>query len=265
MAMHNLPTFPTPFIGRVDEIGQLSHLLDDPACRLLTLVGPGGMGKTRLGVEVARCKLGDFPDGVYFIPLQPLRAADQMVSAVIDALPLQAIREPQQELMNYLGEKHLLLIIDNFEHVLAGSDLVSAMLAHAPRIKVLVTSRETLKLQGEWVRTVSGLTYPAEGSPQNDGSYSAAELFSETARRLRGDFSLDNEYPRVIRICQLVEGMPLALELAAGWMTTLTCAEIVYEVERNLDFLTSETRDLPERHRSMQAVFEHSWQLLTQA
>ena len=256
---HVLPTFPTPFIGRADEIAELSQLLDNPDCRLLTLVGPGGIGKTRLAVEVARYKLNDFPDGVYFVSLQPLQASDQVLSAVIDTLSLQVSDDPRQQLLDYLHEKRLLLVLDNVEHVLESAALVSDILAAAPQVCVLATTREVLNLQSEWVRHVDGLHYPGNddlGDKSDDG---ATQLFADRAQRLNSDFSLADEHDHVVRICQLVEGMPLALELAAGWLRVMPCAAIVEQIQRNLDILTTNQRDRVQRHQSIRAVFDQSW------
>ena len=261
---HNLPTFPTPFIGRTDEIPELSQLLDNPDCRLLTLVGPGGIGKTRLAVEVARCMQGGFPDGVYFAPLQPLQSADQVLSAIIDVLPLQISGDdPKSQMLDYLHEKNLLLILDNFEHVLSAVNLVDALLTKTSRVKLMVTSREILRLQGEWVRGVDGLRYPHNGFEENEVDQSALELFAERARRLNSEFSLEQDHNHVLRICQLVGGMPLALELAAGWIDTLTCHEVADEIARDLSILTTDARNVPDRHRNIEAVLDHSWQRLS--
>ena len=264
MSRHNLPTFPTPFIGRSDEITELSQLLDNPDCRLLTLVGPGGIGKTRLAVEVACCLQGEFSDGIYFVPLQPLQSTDQVLSAIIDVLPLQISGDdPESQMLDYLHEKNLLLILDNFEHVLLAVDLVDALLTKTSRVKLVVTSREILRLQGEWVRGVDGLRYPHNGFEDNEVDQSALELFAERARRLNSDFSLEQDHNHVLRICQLVGGMPLALELAAGWMDTLTCCEVADEIARDLSILTTDARNVPDRHRNIEAVLDHSWQRLS--
>jgi predicted ATPase/DNA-binding CsgD family transcriptional regulator len=264
VVQHTLPTFPTRFIGRVAEITELNRLLANPDCRLLTLVGPGGSGKTRLAVEIARGSAEKFPDGVFFVPLQPLQAADQVLPALIDALPLQVTEDPEATLLDYLHDKQMLLILDNLEHLLASAPLLSQILAEAPQVKLLVTSRAMVNLQGEWVRMVAGLTYPDDGQLAPADNYSAVELFADCAQHLRDDFALTEDYAPVVRICQLVDGMPLALELAAGWTPVLTSDEIADEIQRGLAFLSRDAHDLPERHRSMHAVFDHSWRLLTE-
>ncbi len=268
--LNNLPQQLTPFIGRQEELAELTRLLADPSCRLLTLLGPGGVGKTRLAIQSAGQIAADFADGVHFVPLQSVETIDFLIAAITDAvhLPLSGPEAPRRQLLNYLRDKELLLLLDNFEQLLspaaAGPELITEILETAPAVKLLVTSRELLNLQYEWLYPVPGLPVPLDDHLEPDlEAYSAVQLFSERAGRVRRDFSLVEEQADVIRICRLVEGMPLALELAAAWTKTLSCAEIAAEIQRNLDFLTSSRRDLPDRQRSMRAIFEQSWQLLS--
>ena len=264
MVAHNLPTFPTPFIGRTEEIAALSQLLDDPNCRLLTLVGPGGIGKTRLAVEITRGKLDVFPDGIYFVPLQPLNDVTNIPAAIASALNihLDSGTETYRQLLAHLAERKLLLMLDNFEHLLTGADLAADLVEHAPGLKLLVTSREPLNVRAEWSRQVYGMRFPDSDLNEPIDSYSAIQLFAERARRMRGDFDLAAERTHVIRLCQLLGGMPLGIELAVGWLRTMTCKQIADEVGRNLDFLTAQVRDALNRHRSIRAVFDHSWSLM---
>jgi predicted ATPase/DNA-binding CsgD family transcriptional regulator len=261
---HNLPSQPTSFIGRESEIAEIVALLTDPACRLLTLTGLGGIGKTRLALQSVHSTAGHFPNGVFLVPLQPLQTASQVLSAVIEALNLQTSRDPHAELLNWLEDKRLLLVMDNFEHLLDGANIVTDILNAAPRVKLLVTSRDPLRLQEEWVRQVRGLDYPDDASGQFRSGYSAMQLFIERARQKRGDLRPEKEHAHIVRICQLVEGMPLALELAAGWVGTLSCAEIAAELEYNTALLAARAHNISPRHQSMQAVFDHSWRLLTE-
>ncbi|MBC7810379.1 MAG: AAA family ATPase [Burkholderiales bacterium] len=266
--MHNLAVTPNTFIGRSQEIEEIGALLDDPSCRLLTLVGHGGIGKTRLALEVAARKSVSFPDGDYFVPLAPLCDADDILTAIADAMPFQFQqdnRDPREQFLAYLSEKHakhILLVIDNFEHVLDGVDIISEILATTTNLKILVTSREALNLQEEWTRQISGLAYPdhENGTPLSD--FSAVQLFLDHARRIRGDFDLTDDSRSIVEICRLVEGMPLAIELAAGWLKTLQPADIAHEIQNNMDILATRSRNLPERHRSIRSVFSHSWELL---
>lgn len=253
-------------MGREKEINEISRHLTEPGCSLLTLVGPGGIGKTRLALRVGHKMVEHFAHGVFFVPLQAVQAADFLASTIIDALnlPLRG-QQAQPALLNYLQDKELLLMLDNFEQLLpeGGAMLVTNILAAAPQVKLLITSREVLNLQEEWLYPVQGMPYPTADTQQEVEAYEAVQLFVERARRVRRDFTLDDELEDVTRICRLVEGMPLAIELAASWTKTLPCAAIATEIQRNLNFLTSSLRNVPERQRSMQAVFAQSWQLLT--
>jgi predicted ATPase len=261
MAVYNLPHAAAPFINRVSEIAEISHRLNDSDCRLLTLVGPGGIGKTRLAMQSATDCADQFDDGVCFVPLQPLDSPEFIVSAIADSIRLLFSPgvDPQQQLFQYLRGKALLLVLDNFEHLLDGAELLSEILAAAPDIKLLVTSREVLNLQEEWRYPVRGLHYPGTDDADQPESYSAVQLFVERARQVSSDLSLAHEQMAVVRVCRLVEGMPLALELAAAWVKALRTEEIAIEIQRNLDFLTTSLRNVPQRHRSMQAVFEQTW------
>ena len=262
MSRHSLPTQPTSFVGRQQELTDLTALLADPACRVLTLIGPGGSGKTRLAIEAARRVT--FSDGVYFVALQPLRASENIVTAIVDVLPLHASggEDPAQLLFHFLQDKHLLLILDNFEHLLDGVDIVTRLHGAAEHVKMLITSRERLNLRAEQVWPVSGLDIP--NSRQTDPiSRSAAQLFVERARRIQPDFAWEDQPDAIVRICQLVKGLPLALELAATWVRVMPCTAIAAEIQSNMDLLATTQRDMPERHRSMRAVFGHSWYLLT--
>ncbi|MEP7289223.1 MAG: AAA family ATPase, partial [Chloroflexota bacterium] len=162
MVMHNLPYHAAPFVNRVSEIAEITHRLNDPDCHLLTLVGPGGIGKTRLAIQVAANCAEQFDDGVYFVPLQPLDSPQFIVSTIADIVSFQFSLggDLTQQLLQYFREKALLLVLDNFEHLLDGIELLTEMLEAAPNIKLMVTSREVLKLQEEWLYPVRGLRYP---------------------------------------------------------------------------------------------------------
>jgi DNA-binding SARP family transcriptional activator/predicted ATPase/Tfp pilus assembly protein PilF len=270
----NLPVQPTAFVGREGELAEVCQLLSRPDCRLLTILGPGGIGKTRLALQAANAKLEAFLEGVCFVPLTAASSAEFIISAIADALqfPLTDRQDPHAQLFDYLRGKEMLLVLDSMEHLLAGTPLLVDLLEEAPEVKLLVTSRERLRLRWERCFELSGLTYPqgeATGDAALDAAgdverYSALRLFQETARRARRDFVLSTQDMRAMtRLCQVVEGMPLAIELAAAWVKTHTCEEIAQKIEHSLGFLTSSLRDVPERQRSMQATFEHSWELLT--
>jgi len=274
-ARHNLPAQLTPFVGRQDELTEISRLFSDPGCRLLTLVGPGGSGKTRLALQLAKRYVNGeravFPDGVYFVPLAPLTAPDFILAALTSALRLNFFAEseiPRQQLLDILRHQSLLLVLDNFEHLLSGEgvQLPADILAAAPDVKILATSRLRLNVRGEQVYQVAGMkTPPPElAAPASAAEYSAVKLFVQSAQRVSPEFALtpDNQ-TAVARICQLVNGLPLGIELAAGWLALLTPDEIVTEMAASLDFLETTQHDVPERQRSLRAVFDYSWRLLT--
>ncbi|MCZ7546442.1 MAG: AAA family ATPase [Anaerolineae bacterium] len=260
----SLPAQPTAFIGRSDALAEIDRRLADPACRLLTLVGPGGIGKTRLALAVAEQRLRDFPDGVHFVSLAALSSPDAIAPAITSAFGLQLPRggDPLHQLLAYLSDKKMLLVLDNYEHLRDGADLLVDLLEAAPGVMLLVTSREVLNLRAEWVHPVEGLHYPEEGAMDAPEGYDAVQLFVDRARRVQSGFSLAQEQAGVQRVCRLVEGMPLALELAATWLRTLSCEAIADEIVRGNGFLATTMRDAPARHRSMRAVFDHSWRLL---
>jgi predicted ATPase len=269
----NLPVISTPFIGREKELTDIANLLTNAECRLLTLVGPGGTGKTRLAIQVASQLIANFESGIYFISLAPLETIDAIIPAIARAVQFSFRtlsndpRPPEDalaQLVCYLRQKHLLLVLDNWEHLVAGSNLASSLLSEVAGIKILATSRERLNLKEEWVYDVRGLAYPTSSHSQYLDHYSAIQLFIQTAQRQRSGYQPDStEIQCIAEICRAVQGMPLAIELAASWIRTLACQEIARQVSLNLDFLATTQRDLPERHRSLRAVFDHSWNLLS--
>ena len=269
---HNLPGQPTLFIGRDRELAEIRQiLLGEPACRLLTLAGPGGIGKTRLAIASASACLYAFPQGACFVPLASVGQPGFIVPAIAEALGFNfsGTAEPQEQLLTYLSDKALLLLLDNFEHLLAGAELLSDILHAAPGLTLLVTSRERLNLQEEWSYEVEGMTFPQEleevarGDLASLEKYSATRLFLQRARQAQASFTISaGDVPDVVRICELVNGMPLGLELAAPWVRLMSCREIAAEIERNLDFLSSSLFNLPPRHRSVRAVFEQTWERL---
>lgn len=262
----NVPVSPTPFIGRRDEIETLTRMLVDPHNRLITILGVGGIGKTRLAMEVSRAQLKVFDENVYFIQLAAISTSDAIPPAIASVLNIPAgnTDELKLRLLGYLREKNALLVLDNFEHIIDSAPLLSEFLQQAPKLKFLVTSRERLNLQGEWTLELSGLSVPPNAD-EGIAIYGALQLFESHVQRIRPDLKLiGREREAAIRICQRVDGMPLAIELAAAWVNMLSCEEIAEEIEHSFDFLSSTLRDVPERHRSLRAVFDHSWKRLAQ-
>ena len=261
----NLPLPLTSIVGREHELRAIIRQLQDPACRLLTLTGPGGVGKTRLVLEVAHQK-HEFGNGTCFVSLVGTSAAEFIVPAIADALgfSFSGATDLKTQLFNHLKEKNILLILDNLEHLLDGIEILDGLLEHAPYVKLLTTSREQLNLRAEWVFEVQGLPVPSHIELTNPELNSAVALFIQRAKQANANFTPPPEnLPAIIRICQLVEGLPLGLELAATWVRMLSLEEIANEIEKNLDFLTTTARDMPQRHRSIRAVFDYSWNLLS--
>jgi len=252
-----LPIPSTPFVGRNEELAQLAARLVEPACRLLTLVGPGGIGKTRLALAAAAAEGHKFPDGVAFVSLTAITDTVHLPQAIAHSLgiTLAGGADAVGQLARILQDKRMLLVLDNFEQLLDGAAMLSEWLHRAPHTKWMVTSRERLNLIEEWL-------LPVQGFVQLDPGMA---LFTESARRVQPDFSLEGQEMTVARICQYVGGMPLAIELAAGWTAILSCEQILAQMQETFDFLSTSLRNIPQRHRSLRHLFEQTWTLLPQA
>ncbi len=264
---NNLPPQPNAFVGRTRELAEISEHFEDPHRRLVTLLGPGGVGKTRLALQAAAEAVERFKHGVFFVYLAPLSSPNQVVSSMAEALGFSfySREEPKDQLLNFLREKELLLVLDNLEHLMAMVALMRELLEAAPRLTLLATSRERLNLSQESVLEIRGLDVPGEADLQQNPpeSFGALRLFAERARQVEPAFALDEAtLPGVLRVCRLVDGIPLGIELAAAWVRMLPPTEIAAEIEAKLDFLESSMHDVPERHRSLRAAFEYSWNLL---
>ncbi len=250
---HNLPhpATLTPFIGRTQALSDLQTLLRDAQTRLITLLGLGGVGKTRLALTCAAANSDHFADGVCLVDLTH---ADTLTIPLANALGIQLSGQDSAEtqLLAYLKERHLLLLLDNFEAVHATPTLsfIQQILRAAPQVTLLITSRERLRLHLEQVYRVDGLGVEDE----------AVALFEQVARRVEFQFSAEIQPMR--RICELVEGMPLAIELAAAWTSDLSCQSIADQIARDLAILRSTYHDTPERHHSLRVVFQHTWRRL---
>jgi predicted ATPase/DNA-binding CsgD family transcriptional regulator len=274
-----LPTAATQFVGRLDELRAVTQRLQNPDCRLLTLTGPSGIGKTRLALQVAQeltsQRPGFLPQGVFFVPLENCATPGDLDVFLAQALQIEFLEHGErarEQLFGYLRRKRLLLLLDNFEH-LAGPEsatLLDELLSGAPGLKLLVTSTIRLNLPGEHVFPLERLELPPAEPGASDGlsveearTFSSLQLFEQTAQRVHPAFTLnETNLKPVIQLCQITDGMPLGIELAAGWIEMLPPQAILEEVSRSLDFLQTQMHAVPERQRSLRAVFDASWRLL---
>jgi predicted ATPase/DNA-binding winged helix-turn-helix (wHTH) protein/tetratricopeptide (TPR) repeat protein len=258
-----LPAQSTPFVGRLGEVRAVTELLRETDCRLLTIVGPGGMGKTRLAVTVAEQVAGDYPDGVRFVALDQVGDASEMVYAIGEAVGvIDGRNDPVTQLLAVAASKQMLVVLDNVEH-LDDLALIADLVVAAPRVRWLATSRERLHLRAEWTFELGGMGVRCDDT---EAETDAIDLFVGSARRHDPDFVLDEVDRAVLqRICEAVDGMPLAIELAAGWTKLLPVAEIAAELEHGFELLETDLRDVPERHRSIRAVLDGSWKRLGRA
>ncbi|MEM7799197.1 MAG: BTAD domain-containing putative transcriptional regulator, partial [Chloroflexota bacterium] len=266
----NIPAISNAFIGRKQEIARMKQVFNGNNSRLLTILGPGGIGKTRLALEFGAEQLATtaFADGVFFVSLAPLKEHENIGATVAEAIGLQ-LREggstAEEQLIDYFRRKHLLLILDNFEHLLDGATIVTSLIKASPRLHILATSRERLNLYDEQRYPLTGLSYSIGEGPESIETSDAAILFLERVKQSRPEFdSVQLDLQPVSEICRLVEGMPLALELAAAWADTLSFTEISAEIKASIDFLEADLRDLPGRHQSIRAVINSSWERLSE-
>ncbi len=269
LARHNLPAQSTPFVGREHELAELENLLKDSDIRLITILAQGGMGKTRLCLELAQRAVDQnlYADGVYFVELAPLSDADNIPNAIADAAGYQFLDDDtlKEQLLMILRERHLLLVLDNYEHLSEGFTIVGDILKSAPNVHIIATSRQRLAQDGETLFHLSGMDFPKWETPDDALEYAAVKLLMNSAKRVRPDFELTGDNLDVVaRICILVEGMPLGIVLAASWLAVLSLSEIANEIQGSLDFLETDETDLPERQRSIRAVMGYSWEQMTE-
>jgi len=277
---HNIPITSTAFIGRARELGEIKKLFDEKACRVVTLLGPGGSGKTRLAIQTGTNfhNAGAFKDGVWFIQLAPLTDNNSIIPTIqkaLNILPHLEQDNPRLQLINYLRTRQTLLILDNLEHLLSieSVSLISDLAHNAAHTKILITSRERLNIQGEYLFPVEGLESPTDetlrSTLETDSKqmvFGAIHLFEQSAQRVQPAFKVTRDNIKMVaQICQFVQGMPLAIELAAAWIEALPLEEIHKEVKQDLDFLRSELHDVPDRQRSLRAVFDSSWSKLSKS
>lgn len=274
---HHPPLQATPFVGRTKELTEVVNRLRQPDCRLLSLVGPGGIGKSRLALQaihellelevVTQALSPTFAHGICFVELAAVSSISAIAPAIAGAADFAFYDNfpPRQQLLDFLREKSMLLVLDNFEHLLEGVDLIRDILAVAPGVKVLSTTQSTLNLHEEWSYRVDKLPYPEVDTDDamNAEQFDAVQLFMQSAQRVMANFTLATESQHVIRICRLVEGMPLAIEMAAAWLKVIPCAKIADAIAHGLDPLAARWQNVPERQRTIRAVFQHSLQMLS--
>ena len=257
-AVQNLPVQPGAFLGREREISDIRHRLrSDSECRLLSIIGMGGVGKTRLALQAGVELLERFPDGVFFVPLEDVHSRNGLVAAISGATGIAAAgSSPLEDLCRKLSYRRALLLLDNFEHLVRMADLIETLVARTERPVVVVTSRERLGLRREWSFRLAGL--------EEDDADAAEELFLQRALMRSSAFDPEEaSRTAVAKICESVEGVPLAIELAASWVEVMDCEQIAGEISRGLQILAAEAPDLAPRQRSLKAVLDHSWQLLS--
>jgi predicted ATPase/class 3 adenylate cyclase len=265
---NNLPIPPTPFIGRMREVNEIVQLLKETKVRLLTLTGPGGTGKTRLSLEASRALLEEFAHGVFFVDLASIEDPALTASTIAHTL---GVREgggapPLENLKAYLSDKKMLLILDNFEQIPAAAPQVAELLSAAPNIKILVTSRIALSIRGEQQYPVPTLKLPDSDTdldPQHLLDYEAVRLFVQQAQAVRPAFELNQENAStIVKICRRLDGLPLAIEIAAARIKILSPEAILKRLDNSLQLLVGGAQDLPERQQTVRSVIDWSYRLL---
>jgi len=262
---HNLPAQPTPFIGRAAQLAALKELILKPGVRLITLMGPGGTGKTRLSLQVAQESLEHFPNGAFFVPLADDTDSNQFLSRVAQQLEVKEGGRPLLDnVKDYLRDKKLLLVLDNFEQLISAAPVVADLLAAAPQLKIITSSRIALKVQGEHEYPVPPLETPKRDAALEELSgYESIKLFVERARTAQPNFSLTKDNASAVtEICLRLDGLPLALELAAARIKLLSPQAILARLDDQLKLLTGGARDLPTRHQTLRNTLEWSYSLL---
>jgi predicted ATPase/class 3 adenylate cyclase len=267
----NLPLQLTSFVGRERELARLHELLDDPACRLVTLVGPGGIGKTRLALEIALARQGRSHGDVVFVsfvgtvPTRPEEGVDLVIANLASAVgvSLAVPRDPLELLTEHLAAHRLLLVLDNLEQLGTATKVLAELLRRAPEVQVLATSRRRLGLEMERLVEVAGLPYPPSGADADLDSYGAVQLFQDRARLARPDLPTVADAEGVARVCRQLAGVPLGIELAARLARSASPTTIADQLASGLDLLATNAPEVERRHQSVRSLIDWSWQLLT--
>lgn len=249
----------TLFVPRPTLEARIEALLNRTDARLISLVGPGGCGKTRLALNAAAKVASAFPDGVVFVPLERAEDVTGAIAAIVGALPIGPQDLPlERRLIEYLYGREMLLVLDTVERVAGMAAFVERLITVARSTRILITSQIPLNIKAEYTVSIGGMNVPPPDAV-DAGSYPSVALFARHAERIAGSFDLSTHLPDVAALCAEVDGNPLAIELAAAWSRLMTPAQILSEIQRSSDFLTSNASDIPERHRSMRAVFDWMW------
>lgn len=248
--------------GRTEEINNVVNALANPSCRLMSILGPGGIGKSAIAAHVLHQVLDRFVDGGFFINLTHTSSVEQILQALVSTIDIPSLgkSDPREQVTTYLKEKQLLIVLDGVEPIIRQvASIISSILSIAPKVQILTTSRERINLREEHILFLDGL---ACHSSESDNFLSpATQLFMYHGTRLQSN--LEMEVDSITRICQLVDGMPLAIELAASWVHILSCEEIAKEIKTGFGLLETNLRDIPKRHQSIRAIFDQSWRLLS--
>ena len=265
---NNLPAQRTSFVGREEAVSEITATLRQPLTRLVTIAGPPGIGKTRLSLQVVVEMLEEFRDGAQFVPLASISDAQMAASAIAQTLKVRESGElsPLENLKDYLRNRHTLLVLDNFEHIMEAAPVVSELLSTGAGLKVLITSREPLNIYGEHVAQVNPLSLPAadgKHNPEQLVGYGAIRLFSDRAMAVKPNFTLDNDNARtIVEICRRLDSLPLAIELAAARINYLSPAALLNRLEDRLETLVGGPHDLPARQQTIRAAIDWSYDLL---
>lgn len=258
---NNLPVQPTEFVGRKKELAGIADLLCSPD-RVVTLLGYGGAGKTRTSLQAAAEISSEFKHGIWFVPLENADGLNSIVSLISEALSIRfsGKQKPEDQLIDFLKNRETLLILDNFEHLVSHSAIVSKLVTASPALRVLVTSRQRLGIREEAVFDLSGMMLPETANEPCDST----DMFYSSVKRACREFAPEKEDRNaVVGICRILGGIPLAIELAAPWIRTISCTELEKELGSSLEILESSACDRPERQQSIDAVFQYSWDLLS--
>jgi len=265
--MTNLPAQLTSFVGRETYIERLESCLRNPACRFMTLVGMPGVGKTRLALHVGADNVDAFPDGVWYVPLEEARNGKALLEAIAQAIgcPLSSGADLRRQLIRFLRPLRALLILDGFEYLLAETNLLVEILRQTPDLKMIMTSRERLNYRGAQLFELRGLDYPLDGQLEHALDFPAVQLFLARAQHsLAGFEATPDSLVDIGRICQSVDGLPLAIELAAAGLRNFSTSQVASRLEQSLDVLHTSEQDIPARHRSLTTAFEATYQMLSE-